>query len=124
MEEIRYVIQSRNPESSPGPDGFGGTFYISCWDIIKFDLTNVVQVFFRGQPLPTSWTSTLIVTIHKVYNPSTFGDIRPISLCTYSAKIISKVLADRMACILPQIISLAQNGFVKGRNITENILLA
>lgn len=47
-----------------------------------------------------------------------------ISLCNYSTKIISKVIADRMALILPLIISPEQSGFVKGRNITENILLA
>lgn len=39
-------------------------------------------------------------------------------------KIISKILADRMAIILPFIISLEQSGFVKGQSIINNILLA
>lgn len=66
----------------------------------------------------------MIVTIPKVSKLTNFGDLRPISLCNYCAKVISKVLADRMTLILPCIISLEHSGFVKGRNITENILLA
>lgn len=76
------------------PDGFGCSFYASCWDIIKFDLTSTVQAFFRGHPLPVSWTSTLIVIIPNVSCPTTFGDLCLLSLCNYNAKVISKVIAD------------------------------
>lgn len=123
-DEIKSAVHSMNPEEAAGPDGFGGVFYIACWEIIKSDLIAAVQSFFYGQSLPRTWTSTLLVMVPKVASPITFGDLRPISLCTYSAKIISKILADRMAIFLPSIISLEQSGFIKGRNITENILLA
>ena len=39
MDELKQVIFSTNPNSAPGPDGFGGMFYQSCWNIIKFDLS-------------------------------------------------------------------------------------
>lgn len=38
--------------------------------------------------------------------------------------MISRVLHDRMVEVLPKIISQNQAGFVKGRSITENVLLA
>lgn len=56
-------------------------------------------------------------------NPSTFSDLRPISLCNFCAKIISKIITNRLGPILPQIISLEQSGFTKNRAITDNILL-
>jgi len=41
--EIKNVIFNLNGNSAPGPDGFGGVFYHSCWDIIGTDVCNAVQ---------------------------------------------------------------------------------
>lgn len=53
-----------------------------------------------------------------------FSDLRPISLSNFTNKIISKLLSMRLDNSLPQIISYNQSGFVKGRSITETIMLA
>lgn len=52
------------------------------------------------------------------------GDIRPISLSNFVNKIFSKLLLERMSNIIPLIISPNQTRFVKGRSISENVLLA
>ena len=39
QEEIKETILSMPRDKAPGPDGFTGTFYRACWDIIKDDLT-------------------------------------------------------------------------------------
>lgn len=122
--EIENTIKSLNPQSAPGPDGFTGYFYTHCWNIIKGDVVAAVLDFFRGMQIPQGISSTNIVLIPKVDKPVDCQDFRPISLCNFSHKIISKILADRLSVVLPKIISREQSGFVKGRSIHENISLA
>ncbi|XP_019438958.1 PREDICTED: uncharacterized protein LOC109344660 [Lupinus angustifolius] len=50
-------------------------------------------------------------------------DFRPIAMANFQFKIISKVLADRLANIAPKIISIQQRGFIKDRQINDCICL-
>ncbi|MCH84712.1 hypothetical protein A2U01_0005547, partial [Trifolium medium] len=73
---------------------------------------------------PNQLNSTHICLIPKIKNPSSPSDFRPISLCNVTLKIITKTLANRIKCILPEIISPNQSAFVQGRLITYNTLIA
>nr|XP_009783630.1 PREDICTED: uncharacterized protein LOC104232192 [Nicotiana sylvestris] len=124
MEEIRYAVFDMGANSAASPDGFNDTFFQKCWDIIKDDITNFVQEIFNGKRLTKFFSQTCLVLIPKVKSPNSFSELRPISLSNFTAKIIFKILARRLNPILHKIISENQNRFVKGRSITENILLA
>ncbi|XP_027172427.1 uncharacterized protein LOC113772083 [Coffea eugenioides] len=123
-EEIREVVFNMDGESAGGPDGFTGTFFTFAWEVVGKDLCDAVFSFFCGHELPRSVSSTWIVLIPKVTSPQDFSQFRPISLCNFVNKVISKLLANRLSKVLPGIISPQQSGFVQGRQISENFLLA
>lgn len=74
--------------------------------------------------MPRSYTATTIISLPKKPNPATWSDFQPISLCNVTNKIITKLLTARLAPILPRILSPNQSGFVKGRLLSDNVLLA
>lgn len=124
MDEVRHAVFSMDPDSSPGCDGYPGSFYRHCWDIISTDVFMAVQEFFVGVPLPRIISSTLIVLLPKKQSPNTFADFRPISLCNFINKVFTRLLCDRLSAVLPKLISEEQSAFLKGREISDNILLA
>lgn len=123
-EEIKLAVFSMDPNSSARPDGFNGHFFQSSWDVIKVDLMAFLRAFFTGANLTRYYTHAFLVLISKVKVQTNFSQLKPISLCNFTNKILSKIIAMRLAHILPTVVSQNQIGFVKGRIITENILLA
>ncbi|KAG6466651.1 hypothetical protein ZIOFF_075555 [Zingiber officinale] len=123
-EEVKQVVWCMCQDSAAGPDGFSVAFYRACWEIVGEDVLQAVLDFFRGSELPRGMASTTIVLIPKVDSAQRWQDFRPISLCNVSYKIISKLMAQRMASVIGKVISPTQSGFVPGRLISDNILMA
>ena len=124
LEEVCCAVFSIDPDSSPGPDGFCSRFYQVFWEVVGKDLHLAVLDFFQGSPMPRGFISTLIVLLPKKASPCSWADFRPISLCNVSNKVITKVLGSRLSGILPKLISPSQSGFVSGKIIHDNFLLA
>ncbi|XP_070029963.1 uncharacterized protein [Nicotiana sylvestris] len=122
-EEVKVAVLGLNGDSARGPDGMTDKFYHSCWDLIGDDLYDMVRAFFNGHELPKCLTHTNLVLLPKKKEVTIFSDLRPISLSNFSNKVISRVVHGRLDKFLPSLISEEQSGFVKGRNIVENILL-
>jgi len=122
--EIKEAVFALNGDGAPGPDGFGGHFYQTYWDIVGRDVEHSVQDFLQGGLLPNNINSNLIVLIPKVPGANSMGDYRPIALANFQFKIITKILADRLAYITSRIISIEQRGFVRDRNISDCVILA
>jgi hypothetical protein len=123
MEEIKSAVFSLNNDSAPGPDGFGACFFQTYWDIISQDVINAVLQFFTTGWILPNFNSNTIVLIPKVSNANSLNQYRPIALANFKFKILSKIIADRLASIMPAITSVQQRGFIKGRSIKDCICL-
>ncbi|KAL9679286.1 hypothetical protein QQ045_017144 [Rhodiola kirilowii] len=123
-EEVRSAVFSIGPLKAPGVDGFPAIFYQKHWDSIKDNIMKEVKAFWAEGLLEKEINKTLIVLIPKKKEAVRIEDWRPISLCTVAMKIITKIISRRLQPILNQVISIFQSAFVKGRVITDNIVVA
>ncbi|XP_019244346.1 PREDICTED: uncharacterized protein LOC109224216 [Nicotiana attenuata] len=122
-EEVKRAVYGLNGDSAGGPDRFNDCFFHSCWDIVGEDVVEMVKAIFNGQDLPRFITHTNLVLLPKKKGVIAFSDMRPISLSNFINKVFSRVIHERLAGLLPNLISDEQAGFVKGRSIVENVLL-
>jgi hypothetical protein len=123
-EEISRALLQMAPLKALGPDGFNASFFQQNWPILGEEISRGILNFFNSGILPHNLYSTLIALIPKNDNPECVNEFRLISLCNVLYKLVSKVLANRLKKVLPDIISPTQSAFIPGRLITDNILAA
>ncbi|WVZ62142.1 hypothetical protein U9M48_011922 [Paspalum notatum var. saurae] len=123
-EEVWKALESIGDLKAPGVDGIPAIFYKRFWGLIGERVKLEVLKVLNGGEMPPGWNDTIIVLIPKTDRPERLKDLRPISLCTVLYKLISKVMANRLKVVLPDVISPSQSAFVPGRLITDNVLLA
>ena len=117
-EEIKAALFQMGPTKALGPDGMNALFYQKFWHIVGDDVINAVLDFLNNGIMVPDLNYTHIVLIPKIKSSEKITDYRPISLCNVIYKIISKVLANRLKLILPNLIATTQSVFVPGRLIT------
>lgn len=86
-------------------------------------MVNCVLQILNTVVMPPGLNDTYICLIPKVSCPQKITEFCPISLCNVVYKIVSKVLANRLKKILPEVINESQSAFVLRRQITDNMLV-
>lgn len=74
------------------------------WDIIKEDMIQLVNELSHGRARLFRISYSQIILIPKKEGPRGVGDYRSIALLNNSLKIISKILTNRLAPIMEDII--------------------
>lgn len=122
--EVKQEIKQMASLKALGPDGIPPLFIQHYWNLIGDNIFHSILHFLNTTSHPENLNHTFITHIPKKKKLELAYDFRPISLCNVFYKIFSKVLANRLKRILPNIISKHQSAFTKSRLISDNILVA
>jgi hypothetical protein len=123
-EEVWETTKHLPSDKAPGPDGFTGRFYKSCWPIIKTDIMAAIScAWARKFRNMRAFNSAFITLLPKTDEAFHVKDYRPSRLVHSFAKLVTKILSNRLTGRLQQMVSLNQSTFIKKRFIQDNFML-
>lgn len=122
-QEIYQALKVMGSLKAPGPDGFQLLFFQKFWTLLGSTVCDMVLDSLAGRGLPDNLNHTHITLIPKTDHPEMVFQFRPIGLCNVSYKLITKVIAQRLNGVLPDLISPSQSSFIPGRQISDNVVI-
>lgn len=115
--KVNEVIKNMAKNKAPRPNGFTAEFFQATWAFMSEDLVKLVE--------ESRCTKRMhLALIPKTEHSKEPQEFRPIALCNVIYKILATIMVNRLKPILPGSISQEQTGFVKGRQITDDIVVA
>ncbi|GJS58103.1 RNA-directed DNA polymerase, eukaryota [Tanacetum coccineum] len=118
-DEIREAVWSCGENKSPGPDGYTFEFFKKYWNLVGTDLCEAVEFFFINGVFANGCNASFITLIPKVADAKLVSDFRPISLIGSIYKVVTKIMANRLAMVISDIVSDTQSAFVSDRQILD-----
>ena len=103
-EELHHTILQMANGKSPGPDGLTVEFYKNSWNVIAQDFTETINEIHQSAYIPLEMKLGTVTLIHKKGETDLLKNYRPITLLNVDLKIYTKVLANRLKQILPNIL--------------------
>uniref|UniRef100_A0AAR2LAI9 Reverse transcriptase domain-containing protein n=2 Tax=Pygocentrus nattereri TaxID=42514 RepID=A0AAR2LAI9_PYGNA len=124
QSEILEAIKSFPSGKAAGPDGFGCEFYKFFSSKLCPFLRRMYDESIVNKQFPDSlYHANICLLLKKGKDDTDPASYRPIALLNFDQKIISKIMANRLAKHISEIIHPDQTGFIPGRFSFCNVRL-
>ena len=123
LEEVHIAVKQMSYEKASGYDGLPIEFYDKFWNILSNTLHSLMIKYTQINDMNKSAKEGIITLIDKPgKNPLEVANWRGLTMLCCDYKIFAKIIANRMQLVQSEIIHQDQKGFMKGRDIADNLM--
>jgi hypothetical protein len=121
--EMKNALFQMETNKAAGPDKISIEFYQTCWEIMKYDIIQLFDEFFKGKIDISRINYGIITLLPKRSDASSIQQYIPIRLLNCIYKLITKTLTLRVEEVADKLIHSNQSAFMKGRNIMSGVMI-
>lgn len=122
--EVKITIVKLCDDKAPSPDGFTMRIFKVLWTTIKLDLVDGLAHLYMGRNMVREMNHTFLTLILKIEGAKRMEDFRPIFCVNLIYESHSKMMAERLAQVVPFLLSPVQEAFTSGRYIASQYKIA
>uniref|UniRef100_A0A3P9DSK3 Reverse transcriptase domain-containing protein n=1 Tax=Maylandia zebra TaxID=106582 RepID=A0A3P9DSK3_9CICH len=102
--EAYKVLKGMKANKVPGIDGLTKEFYETFWGMVGIHLLGVFKEIMEGKEMTESMKTGVVSILFKKGNPQQLDNYRPLTMLCVDYKILSRILANRLAGVMMQIV--------------------
>jgi len=122
-EELDIALKKMKNFKAPGNDGLPAYIFKNLPEKAKDLMVKNYNKLLNGETLPDDWKEGTITTLFKKGDRLDIANRRPITLLNNKYKILSKIITCRINRVIKLFIKKDQIGFIRNRQIFDNILV-
>jgi hypothetical protein len=126
LNELNDAIDQINTSSAPGEDRIHNIYFKNMPVKFKAHIVKLFNLSLEHSIIPNSWKNSSITMIgKKTQDPSNPDNYRPISLTSCFAKLLERIVSNRIYKFVESnnLLHESQSGFRKNRSTIDNLTL-
>ena len=123
-EEVVASLLLNIKSKSVGADGITLQMLCYCCPYALPYITHIINFCIQESTFPSCWKTAIVIPLPKTPNPSTYNDLRPISILPVLSKVLEKILAFQIREFINRnnIVPSTQSGFRRGHSCATALL--
>jgi ribonuclease HI len=125
IHELNIAISQLKPKTSPGSDGVHSEFFIHMKEEARKTILKLFNYIWITGIIPTKWKQAVVIPIlKKDKDPFEISSYRPVSLTSVAAKLMERLVNNRLNWYLESnsLLSNSQAGFRSNRSTNEHVV--
>ena len=120
--QVQRLLETLNSNKAYGPDGLHGELLKNCAAGLAYPLSLIFQISYNSGSLPSEWKLGHVVPIFKKGDKHDVSNYRPISLTCLVAKILERIVKEKLLALTDTLIDPKQHGFMESKSCATNLV--